>query len=93
MAAKPRRMTKRAVGSVTCSGEQLTVIDAAAIAPRRVEVHCPCNRRHVVDVTPAVRIAIDEAVRGVLDLPAGDYRVVVNIGHSGAVLSAQLLLD
>ena len=55
MAAKPRRMTKRQAGSVICDGQPLTVIDEAAITPRRVELRCQCDRRHMIDVTPAVR--------------------------------------
>ena len=47
----------------------------------------------MIDATPVVRIAIEEATRGALDLPAGDYHAVVNIGHSGAILSAQLVRD
>lgn len=93
MAATPRRMTKRQAGSVICDGGPLTVIDEAAIAPRRIELRCQCNRQHMIDATPAVRIAIEEATRGALDLPAGDYHAVVNIGHSGAILSAQLVRD
>ena len=93
MATKPRRMTKQPAGSVTCDGGALTVIDESAITPRRMELRCQCNRQHMIDVTPAVRIAIDEATRGGLALPEGDWRVVVNIGHSGAILSAQLLKD
>jgi hypothetical protein len=47
----------------------------------------------MIDVTPAVRIAIDEATRGALILPAGDWRAVVNVGYTGAELSAQLIKD
>ena len=93
MATKPRRLSKRLAGSVTCDGQLLTVIDESAITARRVELHCQCDRRHMIDVTPAVRIAIDEATRGALSLPEGDWRAVVNIGHTGTVLSAQLLKD
>lgn len=94
MAAKPRRMTKRQAGSVTCDGGPLTVIDQAAIKARRVECSCHrCGKLTVIDITPAVKMAIDEAARGALALPAGDYYAVVNIGHSGQVLSAQLVRD
>ena len=89
----PRRMAKRQVGSVTCDGGPLTVIDEAAIRPRRVEVRCQCDRQLMIDVTPAVKMAINEATVGAFQLPAGDYHAVVNIGYGGAVLSAQLLLD
>ena len=48
----------------------------------------------MIDVTPASEEwQLDEAARGALSLPPGDYRAVVNIGHSGAALSAQLLKD
>ncbi len=92
--ATPRRMTKRQAGSVICDGQPLTVIDQAAIGARRVECSCRrCGKITVIDVTPSVRMAIDEAARGGLSLPAGDYHAVVNIGHSGQVLSAQLVRD
>ena len=91
MAAKPRRMTKRQAGSVICDGQPLTVIDESAITPRRVELRCQCDRRHMIDVTPAVRMAIDDVTRGALALPQGDWRVTLNIGYDGAVLSAQLI--
>lgn len=93
MAAKPRRMTKRQAGSVICDGQSLTVIDLGAVTTRRIELRCQCDRRHMIDVTPAVRIAIDEATRGALILPAGDWRAVVNVGYTGAELSAQLIKD
>lgn len=94
MATKARRMSKRQAGSVICDGGPLTVIDRAAIGARRVECSCHrCGKITVIDVTPAVKMAIDEAARGALSLPAGDYRAVVNIGHSGQVLSAQLVSD
>ena len=67
------------------------MVDESAITPRRVELRCQCDRRHVIDVTPAVKIAIDEAARGALSLPEGDWRVTLNIGYDGAVLSAQLI--
>ena len=92
MAAKPRKMTKQAAGFVTCNGGALTVIDESAITTRRVVVRCQCNRQLMIDVTPAIKMAIDEVTRGGLTLPEGDWRVVVNLGHSGVVLSAQLLL-
>ena len=91
MATNPRRMSKQAAGSVTCDGQPLTVIDESAITPRRVELRCQCDRRHMIDLTPAVRMAIDEVTRGALSLPEGDWRVTLNIGYDGAVLSAQLI--
>lgn len=91
MATNPRKMSKQAAGSVTCDGQPLTVIDESAITPRRVELRCQCDRRHMIDLTPAVRMAIDEVTRGALSLPEGDWRVTLNIGYDGAVLSAQLI--
>ncbi len=91
MATTPRRLAKQQAGSVSCNGQPLTVIDRAAIGARRVECSCHrCGKVTVIDITPAVKIAIDEAARGVLSLPEGDYRVTLNIGYDGAVLSAQL---
>ena len=89
MAAK-RRMTKQAAGSLTCDGAPLTVIDEAAITTRRVELRCQCDRRHMIDVTPAVRIAIDEATVGAFQLPAGDYEALVVYGHAGTFISGVL---
>ncbi len=90
----PRRMTKRQAGSVTCDGGTLTVIDKSAIVSVRVEVSCNrCGKITMVDVMPAAIICIDQATRGALTLPAGDYHAVVNVGHSGQVLSAQLVRD
>ena len=94
MTTKTRKLAKQAAGSVTCDGGPLTVIDQAAITARRVECSCHrCGKLTMIDLTPAVRMAIDEAARGALSLPAGDYHAVVNIGHSGQVLSAQLVKD
>ena len=47
----------------------------------------------MIDVTPAVRMAIDEATRGALALPQGDYAQWSTFGYDGAVLSAQLVRD
>ena len=92
MTTKTRKLAKQAAGSVICDGQPLTVIDQAAIGARRVEVSCKrCGQVREIDVTPAVRIAIDEATRGVLGLPEGDWRVTLNFGYDGAVLSAQLV--
>ena len=92
MTTKTRKLAKQAAGSVICDGQPLTVIDQAAITARRVEVSCHrCGKIREIDITPAVRMAIDEAARGVLSLPEGDWRVNLNIGHDGAVLSAQLV--
>lgn len=91
--AERRRMSKRPAGSVTCDGGTLTVIDESQIGARRVDLRCQCGRRHTIDATPAVKIAIEHATVGALSLPAGEYRAVVNIGHSGQVLSAQLVKD
>jgi hypothetical protein len=66
------------------------VIDAAAITTRRVEVRCKCGKQHVIDVTPAVRLAIEEAARGAMELPAGDYQALVVFGHAGTFLSGVL---
>ena len=92
MTTKTRKLAKQAAGSVICDGQPLTVIDQAAITARRVECSCHrCGKLTMIDVTPAVRMAIDEATRGALALPAGEYRAVVNVGYDGAVLSAQLV--
>lgn len=94
MTTKTRKLAKQAAGSVTSDGGPLTVIDLAAITARRVECSCHrCGKVREIDVTPAVRMAIDEATRGALGLPAGDYHAVVNVGYDGAVLSAQLVRD
>ena len=92
MTTKTRKLAKQAAGSVICDGQPLTVIDRAAITARRVEVSCHrCGKVTVIDLTPAVRLAIEEAARGALSLPQGDWRVTLNIGYDGAVLSAQLI--
>jgi hypothetical protein len=92
MTTKTRKLAKQAAGSVICDGQPLTVIDRAAITARRVEVSCKrCGQVREIDVTPAVRLAIDEVERGVLGLPEGDWRVTLNFGYDGAVLSAQLV--
>ena len=94
MTTKPRKLTKQAAGSVSCDGQPLTVLDESAIGARRVECSCSrCGKRTVLDVTPAVKLAIDEAARGALALPEGDWRVTLNIGYDGAVLSAQRVKD
>lgn len=92
MTTKPRRLSKRQVGSVICDGAPLTVIDESAITPKRIEVTCDCGcqRKRVIDVTPAVRTAIEEAARGAMDLPAGDYQALVVFGHAGTFLSGVL---
>jgi hypothetical protein len=88
-------MTKQPAGSVICDGQPLTVIDPAAIMPKRIEVTCDCGcrRKRVIDVTPAVKLAFEEAARGVLHLPDGAYRAIVNVGYSGQALSVQLVKD
>lgn len=92
MTTKPRKLAKQQAGSVICDGQPLTVIDKAAITARRVECSCSrCGKQTVIDVTPAVKLAIEEAARGALELPEGDWRVTLNIGYDGAVLSAQLV--
>ena len=92
MAATPRRMTKRQAGSVTCDGGPLTVIDEDAITPKRIEVTCDCGckQKRVIDVTPAVKMAIEEATRGAFQMPAGDYEALIVTGHAGTFLSGVL---
>ena len=92
MATTNRKLSKQPAGSVICDGQTLTVIDQAAITARRVEVSCHrCGKVTAVDVTPAVKLAIEGAARGVLALPEGDYQVSLIVGYDGAVLSAQLV--
>ena len=42
------------------------MIDEDAITPKQIEVTCDCGckRKRVIDVTPAVKMAIEEATRG-----------------------------
>lgn len=92
MTTKTRKLAKQAAGSVICDGQTLTVIDEAAITARRVEVSCKrCGQVREIDITPAVKKAIEGAARGVLVLPEGDYQVSLIVGYDGAVLSAQLV--
>ena len=92
MGTKNRKLSKQQAGSVICDGQPLTVIDQAAIGARRVECSCHrCGKVTVIDITPAVKMAIEGAARGALALPQGDYQVSLNIGYDGAVLSAQLV--
>ena len=92
MATKTRKLSKQQAGSVICDGQPLTVIDKAAIGARRVECSCHrCGKVTMIDLTPAVKLAIEEAARGALALPQGDWRVTLNFGYDGAVLSAQLI--
>ena len=92
MATKTRKLSKQQAGSVICDGQPLTVIDQAAIGARRVECSCHrCGKVTMIDLTPAVKLAIEEAARGALALPQGDWRVTLNFGYDGAVLSAQLI--
>lgn len=94
MGTTNRKLSKQQAGSVICDGQPLTVIDQAAIGARRVECSCHrCGKVTVIDITPAVKMAIEGAARGALDLPQGDWRAVVNVGYDGAVLSAQLVRD
>lgn len=92
MGQTTRKLSKQQAGSVICDGAPLTVIDQAAIGARRVEVSCQrCGKVREIDITPSVKLAIDEAERGVLALPEGDYQVSLIVGYDGAVLSAQLV--
>ena len=92
MGTKNRKLSKQQAGSVICDGQPLTVIDQAAIGARRVECSCHrCGKVTMIDLTPAVKLAIEEAARGALALPQGDWRVTLNFGYDGAVLSAQLI--
>ena len=91
MATTNRKLSKQPAGSVICDGGTLTVIDQAAITARRVELACQCGRRHMIDATPAVKMAIENATRGALDLPAGDYDAMIVTGHAGTFLSGVLL--
>ena len=89
--ATVRKMTKQQAGSVICDGGPLTVIDQAAIGARRVECSCKrCGKITVIDVTPAVKMAIDEAARGAFQMPAGDYEALIVTGHAGTFLSGVL---
>lgn len=90
MAQAKRRMSKQRAGSVTSDGGPLTVIDEAAITPKRIEVKCQCGRRHEFDVTRAVKLAIDESAVGGFEFPAGNYEALVMIGHAGTFVSGML---
>ena len=103
MASTPRRMTKRPAGSLSSDGDRSTVIDAKRL-PRRfiVEVRtpyrteCECGRevcgtaRKQIDIAPQIMQAVDEAVVGAFELPAGSYEALVVCGHAGTFLSGVL---
>lgn len=91
MTTTKRKMHKQPAGSVSCDGQPLTVIDAAAIRPKQVALRCQCGKAHRLDITQAVQQAIASVAVGALCLPDGDWRIVLNIGYTGAVLSAQVL--
>ncbi len=103
MATSPRRMTKQQAGSVTCDGDVSTVIDTKRL-PRRLVLEtripyrseCQCGRelcgevKAKIDIAPHIQRAVDDAVVGAFQLPAGSYEAQIVLGYRGDFVSGAM---
>ena len=100
MTTKPRRMTKQQAGSVICDGDTSTVIDTKRL-PRRLlvevrtpyQTECQCGRevcgtaRKQIDIAPLIQEAVEGAIVGAFNLPAGSYEAMIVLGYRGDFIS------
>lgn len=101
---QPRRMSKQRAGSVISDGDQSVVIDTKQL-PRRLVIefripyehqcsHCGREARGEVkakiDIAPHVREAIEAAIVGAFQLPAGHYEAQVVLGYRGDFMGGAL---
>lgn len=101
--ATKRTMTKQAAGSLTCSEDTSIVIEDGRLPKRFViEVRtpyrttCDCGAevsgtaRKQIDIAPQIRQAVEDAIVGAFNLPAGNYEAQIVLGYRGDFVSGAM---